>query len=253
MKVVFLCRDGAVARYIAHELHADGVVDAIVVESGRIARRRKLRRAWARAPWWKSPLFVLDLLALAIYGKLWGRFVARAMRAHAGRDIFPQDVPVRRVDDANDAECLSILEGLSPNVLVVLGTSILESPILAIPRIWPQHPRRHRPRLSKRPLRRLGRAPRRCRQRRNLDSPPRRRDRQRRDRPAGARCGSSRFFRAALAERRAVRTTHPRGAEHARRGHTSPGSADESGVGFTQHPGSARCFGLRRLASETST
>ena len=134
MKVVFLCRGGAVARYIAHELHADGVVDAIVVESGRIARRRKLRRAWARTPWWKSPLFVLDLLALAIYGKLWGRFVARAMRAHAGRDVFPQDVLVRRVDDANDAECLSILEDLSPDVLVVLGTSILKGPVLAIPR-----------------------------------------------------------------------------------------------------------------------
>ncbi len=27
MKVVFLCRDGAVASYIAHELHADGFVD----------------------------------------------------------------------------------------------------------------------------------------------------------------------------------------------------------------------------------
>ncbi len=98
MKVVFLCRDGAVARYIAHELHADALVDAIVVESGRIARRRKLRRAWTRTPWWRSPVFVLDLLALAIYGKLWGRFVTRAMRVHPGRDVFPQDVPVRRVD-----------------------------------------------------------------------------------------------------------------------------------------------------------
>jgi len=134
MKVVFLCRDGAVARYIAHELHADGFVDAIVVESGRDARRRKLRRAWTQTSWWKSPVLMLDLLALTIYGKLWSRFVARAMRAYPGRDAFPPDVPVHRVDDANDAECLSILQGLSPDVLVVLGTSILQGPILAIPR-----------------------------------------------------------------------------------------------------------------------
>jgi len=133
MKVVFLCRDGAAARYIAHELHADGYVDAIVVESGREARKRKLRRAWTGTPWWKSPVFVLDLVALAIYGKLWSRFVARAMRVYPGRDVFPGDVPVHCVDDANDAECLSILEGLSPNVLVVLGTSILKGPTLAIP------------------------------------------------------------------------------------------------------------------------
>lgn len=133
MKVVFLCRDGTVARWMAHGLAEQGLLDAIVVESGREARRRKLRREWRRTRWWKLPLLALDLLALALYGRLWRRTLDRRLKGHPASSAYPERIPLERVDDANDAEAVEALRRLAPDVLVVLGTSILRAPVLAIP------------------------------------------------------------------------------------------------------------------------
>lgn len=132
MSVVLLCRDGLPARYLAHEL-AD-VFDAIVVERGGEARRRKLRREWRRTPWWKIPILALDLLALTVYGRLWSRFSRRRLAEHPATAGYPADTPLHYVEDANDAQCVALLEKLAPDVLVVLGTSILRAPVLAIPK-----------------------------------------------------------------------------------------------------------------------
>lgn len=134
MSVAFLCREGPVARYIAHALHARGRLDVIVVERGRGARRRKLEREWARTAWWRAPLFALDLVALAAYGRLWARHVATEMKLDPALAGFPVGIPVHVVEDANDAGCLRVLTEAEPDVLVVLGTSILGPPILDVPK-----------------------------------------------------------------------------------------------------------------------
>jgi len=128
---VLLCRDGPVARYVAHEI--SDRLDGIVVESGRRARRSKLLREWRRTPWWRVPLLALDFVALAVYGRLWGRYIARALQGHPAASGYPVGVPVRYVDDANAQECVSALERLGPDVLLVLGTSILKADVLSIP------------------------------------------------------------------------------------------------------------------------
>lgn len=133
MKVVFLCRDGLVARYVAHELNRERSLSGIVAESGRDARRRKLRRVWRRTAWWKAPVLLLDLVALALYGRLWARELRRRLRGHPALDGYPAGVPLHRVGDANDDECVALLRALAPDVLVVLGTAILGPRVLAIP------------------------------------------------------------------------------------------------------------------------
>lgn len=133
MRVVFLCRNGLVARYVAHELSRDRSLTAIVVESGRDARRRKLRRDWERTPWWRIPLFLVDLVALALYGRLWRAELRRRMAGHPALEGYPEGVPLHRVHDANDEECVGILRDLTPDVMVVLGTSILGRRVLEIP------------------------------------------------------------------------------------------------------------------------
>lgn len=133
MTVVLLCREGVAARYLAHELYRGEALDAIVVESGREARARKLGREWSATPWWQVPILALDLAALAVYGKLWGWTLRRRLAGHPAATGYPQGVPLDRVDDANDLASVFALQELEPDVLVVFGTSILRAPVLSIP------------------------------------------------------------------------------------------------------------------------
>lgn len=133
MKTVLLCRDGIVARYLAHTLAAEELLDAIVVESGRAAKREKLRREWRRTPWWRLPVLALDLAALTIYDRLWSRSLRRRLHDHPAGRGYPAAIPTQRIDDANAPDCLEALKRLAPDVLIVLGTSILGAPVLAIP------------------------------------------------------------------------------------------------------------------------
>lgn len=132
MRTVFLCRDGAAARHLAHALAGRGLVDAIVVETGGEARRRKLRRELDRTPWWRLPLLALDLAALALYGRLWARALAGRLTGHPAATGWPEDLPRWSFDDANGPDCVDRLRELAPDVLVVLGTSILRPPVLSI-------------------------------------------------------------------------------------------------------------------------
>jgi methionyl-tRNA formyltransferase len=134
VKVVLLCRDGPVARHLAHALAEEDLLDAIVVEAGGAARRRKLRREVRRTPWWRLPLLALDLVALALYGRLWNRELARRLRGRAAAFGYPDRVPRERFDDANEPDAVAALRRLEPDVLVVLGTSILRAPVLSIPK-----------------------------------------------------------------------------------------------------------------------
>ena len=133
MSTVLLARDGLVARYLAHELASAGLIDAIVTESGRAARERKLQREAARTPWWRMPVFVFDLAALAVYGSLWSRVLRRKLRGHPAAAGYPAEVERHEVDDANDAGCIAVLRTLRPDVLLVLGTSILKTEVLSLP------------------------------------------------------------------------------------------------------------------------
>lgn len=134
MKVVFLCRDGLVARYVAHELHAEQPLDAIVTESGRDARRRKMKRTLDRTPWWRTPALAADLAALAVYGRRWRRELRDRLEGHPAARGYPDGVPRFDVDDANEPASVERLRSLEPDVLMVLGTAILGSEVLSIPR-----------------------------------------------------------------------------------------------------------------------
>jgi folate-dependent phosphoribosylglycinamide formyltransferase PurN len=134
MRTVLLCRDGAAARYLAHHLVGDGLLDAIVVELGGGARRRKLQREWRRTRWWRVPLFAFDLVALAIYGRLWARFLTRRLRGHPAASRYPEGIPRWAFDDANEEACVARLEALGPDLLLVFGTSLLGRDVLSVPR-----------------------------------------------------------------------------------------------------------------------
>ena len=134
MKTVFFCRSSALSRWIANSLSRSSQIDAIVIEGGRSARGRKLRRTFRDTSWWQFPTRGLDLAAVALYGRLAERHLQSQLLAPSGITEFPKDLPLHHVDDGNEPRCAELLEELAPDVLLVTGTSILKPQILDIPR-----------------------------------------------------------------------------------------------------------------------
>jgi len=118
VNVLFLARDGISARYIAGELSQQGLIDAVLFESGRPARLRKLRRHFAGSPlsW---PDRIKDLFAL--------RTLSRDLEIYLTKHLSVRSitVPTHRCDDANDARATKILKRDGPDLVVVYGTAIL--------------------------------------------------------------------------------------------------------------------------------
>lgn len=133
MTTVLLCRDGASARYLAHQLALEGSVQAIIVERGAAARRRKLGRWLAQSAWWQMPQRCLDLLALQWYSHAGEAHLARQLLRVHGCMRYPADVSLHAVQDANDPSCVSLLTSLAPRVVVVFGTSVLRNQVLGLP------------------------------------------------------------------------------------------------------------------------
>jgi methionyl-tRNA formyltransferase len=130
VRTVLLCRDGADQRHLATALAAVGRIDAVVVESRGDARRRKLERVFRRARWWQVPRRVLDVAVLVAYGNWCEKALVSGLNATA----YPDGVPRLEVENPNDPDSVELLRSLDPDVLLVLGTSILSPEVLAIPK-----------------------------------------------------------------------------------------------------------------------
>jgi methionyl-tRNA formyltransferase len=133
MKTIFLCRDSVAARYIANRLAQRGELEALVVESGAEARRRKLKRTFRDASWWQIPSRCIDLTAVALYGARAERRLVKQLLAPPETAGFPTGIELHRVVDGNDGECVETLKRYAPDVLLVFGTSILKPHVLEIP------------------------------------------------------------------------------------------------------------------------
>jgi hypothetical protein len=130
VRTVLLCRDGADQRHLADALAGAGRLDAIVVEGRAGARRGKLARVLGRAHWWQLPVRLLDVAILVAYGT-WSE---RLLTSGLAVDAYPDGVQRIEVQDANDPASIGALKKLDPDVLIVLGTSILGDEVLASPK-----------------------------------------------------------------------------------------------------------------------
>jgi methionyl-tRNA formyltransferase len=126
MKVVLLARDGATGRYLAHVLARNDWLDALVVEGGAAARRRKIRRTLRG----RGLVGAFDLFAIAIYNMIAERQLKR-FAARAGASEWPAVPQLLVVDDVNDEKAAVWLREIEPDVVVISGTSILRQPVLS--------------------------------------------------------------------------------------------------------------------------
>ncbi len=131
-KILFACRSGASASFIAQHLYNAGRLDAIIIESGSKAQKRKLERIRKNTKWWQWPLTLLNLLLLLLFSKAQGIAIRNFVYKEIGTVSFPGNVVSYYVDDINDDDCLEILNKEKPHTLVVYGTSILKDKVINI-------------------------------------------------------------------------------------------------------------------------
>ena len=131
MTVALLVRNSSATRFLAHRIAESHELLAVVVESGREARRAKLGRELRRGFPWRLPLTILDLIALAAYGRLWSHYRARRDREEAVPQAWPA-TKIAEVDDVNDPSAAALLTRLRPDICLVCGTAILRSRTLRL-------------------------------------------------------------------------------------------------------------------------
>ncbi len=131
MTVALLVRDSPAARLLAHRVAESHELLAVVVESGRDARRAKLSRELHRGFPWRLPLTILDLAALGTYQWCWSRYRTRRDLAVAVPQAWPA-VAITQVDDVNDEAGVALLTRLKPDICLVFGTGILRGRTLRL-------------------------------------------------------------------------------------------------------------------------
>ena len=132
MKTVFLTTDSAPAKFIATHLHNRGFLDAIIIEKSTAKTKTKILKELKSASWGKVPVKILDFLAIYVYSKLAKRYIDNHLLRPNHIDGFPSGVTSHQVEDASGSQCLSTLKSMAPDILIVLGTSILKPEVLSV-------------------------------------------------------------------------------------------------------------------------
>jgi len=132
MKTVFLTNNSCSAKFIANSLDQKRLLDAIIIEeaSGKIIT--KILREVKLTSWQKIPEKILDLCAIWIYSILANRYIEKYLLKPKNIKVFPKGITLNRVKNASDLQCLSILNSLEPELIIVFGTSILKPEVLSI-------------------------------------------------------------------------------------------------------------------------
>jgi folate-dependent phosphoribosylglycinamide formyltransferase PurN len=108
-------------------------VDLVAVVKQERPRREVLRAVFRRAKKLRRGYW-LDRLLLGAYTKL--KLKRQALACPEYRDVraaeaFTPDCPAHRVESINDPSVIEVLQQAKPELVVVLGTSIIKEPVLA--------------------------------------------------------------------------------------------------------------------------
>lgn len=126
MKSLFLFRDCYDAKYILQELDKRNLLQAVILERGLRAKKRKLRRMFKISNFLSYPSLLLDALALLIYSKM----MSWQMLKHLGKLAYPKNKIKLTVNDANEKRCIDFIKQYQPEVIFIYGTSILNDRFL---------------------------------------------------------------------------------------------------------------------------
>ena len=130
-RVVVLMGPSAGSQYVFSRLAPE--VDLVAIVRQERPRREVLRAVFRRGKKLRRGYW-LDRLLLGAYSKLSLKRSALAcseFREVLAAGSFTADCPVHRVESINDPTVIDVLKQTQPELVVVLGTSILKEPVLA--------------------------------------------------------------------------------------------------------------------------
>lgn len=117
-KLILAARMGADSRYLASRLQKEGLLQAVLWESGKSAALRKLKRYFRRCAIWAWPLRLLDIIAILLFRKWLDSQIV--IPAHPGLDLSSM-----MVDDVNEPLALQWLNQHQPSGILIYGTSLI--------------------------------------------------------------------------------------------------------------------------------
>ena len=132
MKTVFLSNNSGTAKFLADRLNQKGLLDAIIIEEASAKIITKIIREMKSISWRKFPEKFLDLCAIWVYSNFSNRYIEKHLLKSNHIKTFPKGIILHRVKNASGLQCLSILNSLEPEIIIVLGTSILKPEVLSI-------------------------------------------------------------------------------------------------------------------------
>jgi methionyl-tRNA formyltransferase len=121
MRVMLLFRNGLDADFLLSNTSFEHCEVKVVLESGRNAKLKKLKRMFTRASLLKLFFVPFDLVAILIYSNL----QIRRMKKCLGPFKRPSDLSYYHCDDVNEPKCISFLIESNPQLIIVYGTSII--------------------------------------------------------------------------------------------------------------------------------
>jgi len=132
MKTVFLTNNSGPAKFIASRLYTKGLLDAIIIEEDSVKTKTKILREFKSVSWRMAPVKILDFCTVYIYSRLAKRYINKHLLKPNSIEGFPEKMAFHKVKNASDSQCLSILKSLAPELIIVLGTSILTPEVLSL-------------------------------------------------------------------------------------------------------------------------
>ena len=124
MRAILACRDSPGARILAGNLHREGLLAGLLLESGRRASTRRVRQL-LKDGIQRLPALTLQLALLLIYRTL----TARTLEQDAPGQ-WPE-VPSVRVHDINESAAVDFLTAMQGDLLVTFGTAIVREPVVS--------------------------------------------------------------------------------------------------------------------------
>ena len=132
MKIVFLTNNSGPAKFITNNLHVKGLLDATIIEDGSAKKITQIIREIKSTSLKRIPEKILDLFTIWIYSQLIKRYIEKHLLKPNNIEDFPTGIDLHKVKNASSSQCLSILKSLEPELIIVLGTSILKPEVLSI-------------------------------------------------------------------------------------------------------------------------
>jgi len=132
MKTVFLTNNSGSAKFIANGLNQKGLLDATIVEDTSAKTITKIIREIKSSPWNKIPGKFLDFCVIWLYSRFANRYIEKHLLKPKKIKIFPKEIILHKVKNASGFKCLSVLNSLEPELIIVFGTSILKPEVLSI-------------------------------------------------------------------------------------------------------------------------